>query len=342
MDEGVLLDEPAQPVDTSSEFLEMAELLCQYNAAVQRGEQPDNQPNPAWLSKFNRLLALHKSGPGSGPSSTQTSSQEAVGAQLAGYNAATNERLGGIEETLKSLHFHRVLDEVANRQLQLERREREKGIRITLFGNEQVKQHASDLFDTQVCVDDLTEAAQVLAPEMLNSFSASANEGLLEEASVSVEGFIPLQALAPLIKGLVGLRYVVDCQVHHQQMCGSSKVGWKDMRNYLSQDERLAKQFSGSYADKASWALYQKMCESEILKEKAHQRALLKSSQTVSETSGAQSHGVGKTAPSPSPKSEIVQRRIAKKKEKRAKWLAKKKLLAQGGNKGPNETAAGK
>ena len=107
---------------------------------------------------------------------------------------------------MKSLCFARVLDEVSNRQLQLERREREKGLRIALFGNEQVKQHASDLFDTQVCVDDLTEAAQVLAPEMLNSFSASANEGLLEGASVAVEGFISLQSLAPLIKGLVGLR----------------------------------------------------------------------------------------------------------------------------------------
>ena len=88
--------------------------------------------------------------------------------------------------------------------------------------------------------------------------------------------------------------------------------------------------------------LYQKTWESEILKDKAHQRALLKSSQTVSETLGSQSHEVGKTAPGPSPKSDVVQRRITKKREKRIKWLAKKKSNAQGGNKGAKESAAGK
>ena len=288
IDEALLLDDIDQPMETATTNPGLADLLSQFGSAVQRGEQT-NLSDPVWLERFNSVLALQQSGHGNPPpASAQTSSMEVVGAEM--LNATTNERLTKVEGTLKIFHFARVMDEVSNRTLQLERRERDKGIRIGMFNTEQVKQHAADLFDTQACLDDLTEAVQVLAPEMLNSFSTSANEGLLEGATVTVEGFTSLQSLAPLVKGLVGLRYLVDRQIHFQQMCGSSKVGWKDMRNYLSQDERLAKQFSGSYADKASKALYQKTCKSEILKDKAHQRALLKSSQTVSETSGSQSH----------------------------------------------------
>ena len=149
------MDDSDQPQGAATENPGLADLLNQFGSAVQRGEQT-NLSDPVWLERFNSVLALQQSGHGNLPSaSAQTSSVEVVRAEI--LNATTNERLAEVEETLKNFRFARVMDEVSNRTLQLERRERDKGIRIGMFKTEQAKQHAADLFDTQACLDDLTD-----------------------------------------------------------------------------------------------------------------------------------------------------------------------------------------
>ena len=98
----------------------------------------------------------------------------------------TNARLMEMEESIRNFRYAKVIDEVAKRDLQLERRERDKGIRMGLFSNKFVKQHAADLFDSQALLDDLTESFQVIVPEMVHGFSKAASEGTLEGASVTV------------------------------------------------------------------------------------------------------------------------------------------------------------
>ena len=59
--------------------------------------------------------------------------------QVAGaamLEATTNERLTEMEESLNNICYARVIDEVSHRELQLERRERDKGVRIGMFSSE--------------------------------------------------------------------------------------------------------------------------------------------------------------------------------------------------------------
>ena len=120
------------------------------------------------------------------------------------------------------------------------------------------------------------------------------------------------------------------------------KVGFEDMRNYLSQDEQMAKHFSGSTADKAAWVLYQKSCESEILKDKAHQKALEKSSsQTVSGTLGNPTQSANRATSGPSPSIKVVEKRAANKRARNASSRARKKL-ARGAKKVNTQTPADK
>ena len=255
IDDALLDDFTDQPMDTATMNPGLAELMSQFGTQVQRGETELN--DPVWLGRFTEAVALQQSGDGSHPpdSAQETSISRPLAVM---QERTTNARLTEMEEAISSIRYASVMDEVSKRDLLLERRERDKGIRMGLFTNKFVKHHAADLFDQQGLMDDLMESAQVLVPEMVSGFSTAASKGLLEGASVNVEGICSLQALSPLIKGLVGARHNLDRQIHFQQMCSSSKVGFEDMRSYLSQDEQMAKHFSGSTADKAAWVLYQK------------------------------------------------------------------------------------
>ena len=62
----------------------------------------------------------------------------------------------------------------------------------------------------------------------------------------------------------------------------------------------------------------------------------------MSETSGTPSQSVKKLTSGPSPSIEVVEKRTAKRRARNARWHAKRKLLAEGGKKGPNDTTAGK
>jgi len=66
-----------------------------------------------------------------------------------------------------------------------------------------------------------------------------------------------VQDLVSQFKSLVDLHCVVDKTVHYQQMCGSSKVGWREMLEYLNSDKQFSQHFTGTSADKANWAYFQ-------------------------------------------------------------------------------------
>ena len=122
-------------------------------------------------------------------------------------------------------------------------------------------------------------------------------------------------------------------------MCGSSKVGWRGLRDHLSSEDRLSRHFTGSSADKANWVQFQKTCESEILKERTHSK-VLKASQTVPGPNRAQQNGVSKTVP-PSSVTPAASLKVAKNKKARMKYR-KRKAQARKEKANPGATAAGK
>ena len=349
-DRGLVTDIPeAMPddklLDDSMEFCSdvapgMAELMSSFGAAVKQGEADVNDPE--WLEKFNQATSLQQSGGGSQPPVSSIAAEAVSRVPVETQERTTDSRIRDLEAAVSSLRYAGVISEVQKRDLLIETRERDKGIRMGLFANKFVKHHAADLFDQQTHMDDLTESAQALVPELVQGYSEAARKGVLAEAHVTVGGTCLLQSLSPLIKGLVGARQELDRQIHFQQMCNSSKVGFEDMRNYLSQDEQIAKHFSGSTADKAAWVAYQKIVESEILKDKAHQKALLKnSSQNDADTSGNPTQGSSRKVPNPSPSVGLADKRAANKRARNARSRARRKL-ARGAKKVSTETTAGK
>ena len=320
VDDDALLDDSMDVVPEATSGL--ADLMASYGSAVQRGEAELN--DPVWLAKFSQVTTLQQSGEGSQPpvSSVVT---EASRVPVETQERTTDSRIKDLEAAVSSFRYASVLGEVSKRDLLIETRERDKGIRMGLFANKFVKHHAADLFDQQTHMDDLTESAQALVPEMIQGYSEAARKGVLAEAHVTLAGTCTLQSLSPLIKTLVSARQNLDRQIHFQQMCNSSKVGFEEMCNYLSQDEQMAKHFSGSTADKAAWVAYQKLAESEILKQRTHQKALEKL-QNEAGTLGSPTQGASSKVPNPSASAGFAEKRAANKRARNARSRQRKKL----------------
>ena len=302
----------------------LADLMSSYGAAVKRGEADVN--DPVWLEKFTQATSLQQSGEGSQPPVSSVVAEAVSRVPVETQERTTDSRIRDLEAAISSLRYAGIISEVQKRDLLIETRERDKSIRMGLFANKFVKHHAGDLFDQQTHMDDLTEAAMALAPELVQGYSAAALEGKLAETTLTVAGSCMLQSLSPLIKLLVGARQNLDRQVHYQQLCNSSKVGFEEMRNYLSQDEAMAKHFSGSTADKAAWVAFQKLAESEILKQRTHQKSLEKV-QNESGASGSTTQGAGSKVPNPSAGGAgIAEKRAANKRARNARSRQRKKV----------------
>ena len=316
-----LLDDSMEVVPDATSGL--ADLMASFGTAVQRGEAELN--DPVWLEKFSQATTLQQSGEGSQPPVSSVVAEAVSRVPVETQERTTDSRIRDLEAAISSLRYAGVISEVQKRDLLIETRERDKGIRMGLFANKFVKHHAADLFDQQTHMDDLTESAQALAPELVQGYSTAAQKGVLAETNLTVSGTCTLQSLAPLIKLLVGARQNLDRQIHFQQMCNSSKVGFEEMRNYLSQDETMAKHFSGSTADKAAWVAYQKIAESEILKERTHQKALEKL-QNESGTSGTSTQVSGSKVLTPSASAGFAEKRAANKRARNVRSRQRKKL----------------
>ena len=119
----------------------MAKQLLHYAMTLQRGEEPKDHPTPEWLGKFRVLANQQLSG--SGLPLPGQMMDSGLGVQLADYRVENSTRLGHIETILNGMQVHKVLDKVANRQSELDWREREHGLRVGMFANEYVKQQSS-------------------------------------------------------------------------------------------------------------------------------------------------------------------------------------------------------
>ena len=310
----------------SGETSGMAQLLSSYTAAVQRGEVDVN--DPVWLEKFNKATSLQtQSGGGSHSPVSLVAADAASRVPEETQERTADSRIRELEKAVSSLRYAGIINEVHKRDFLMETRERDKSIRMGLFANKFVKYHAGDLYDQQIHMDDVTEAAMALAPELFQGYSAAALEGKLAETNLTVSGTCMLQALSPLIKLIVGARQNLDKQIHFQQLSNSSKIGFEEMRSYLSQDEVMAKHFSGSAADKAAWVAFQKIAESEILKQRTHQKSLERV-QNESGASGSTAQGSGSKVPAPSAggANGFADKRAANKRARNARSRQRKKL----------------
>ena len=208
-----------------------------------------------------------------------------------------------------------------------------------MFSNEYQKQNALDLFDIQTIFDDTWEAARVCHPELLSRFQTSVLQGTVDEVALgSVHGTIDVHDFVPLVRCLAHVHAVLDKCIHFGQMAASSKVGWREMREYLSSDERCARNFTGTQLERAGWAQFQKTAESEILKDKAHSKALAAIA-TVPAPNRPQG-GVLKSAP-PSKNGPVVTGRQARNRKNRMKYR-KRKAAAKAQKAKAESTAAGK
>ena len=309
----------------SGESSGMAQLVSSFGAAVKRGEADVN--DPVWLEKFNKATSLQQSGGGSHSPASLAAAEAASRVPEETQERTADSRIKELEKAVSSLRYSGLINEVHKRDLLCETRERDKSIRMGLFANKFVKYHAGDLYDQQVHMDDVTEAAMALTPELFQGYSAAALEGKLAETNLTVSGTCMLQALSPLIKLIVGARQNLDKQIHFQQLSNSSKVGFEEMRSYLSQDEAMAKHFSGSAADKAAWVAFQKIAESEILKQRTHQKSLERV-QNETGASGSTAQGSGSKVPNPSAggANGFADKRAANKRARNARSRQRKKL----------------
>ena len=309
----------------SGESSGMAQLVSSFGAAVKRGEADVN--DPLWLERFNKATSLQQSGGGSHSPASLAAAEAASRVPEETQERTADSRIKELEKAVSSLRYSGLINEVHKRDLLCETRERDKSIRMGLFANKFVKYHAGDLYDQQVHMDDVTEAAMALTPELFQGYSAAALEGKLAETNLTVSGTCMLQALSPLIKLIVGARQNLDKQIHFQQLSNSSKVGFEEMRSYLSQDEGMAKHFSGSAADKAAWVAFQKIAESEILKQRTHQKSLERvQNETGASGSNAQQSGSKVPAPSTGGANGFADKRAANKRARNARSRQRKKV----------------
>ena len=112
----------------------MAKQLLHYVTTLRRGEEPKDHPTPEWLGKFRVLADQHLSG--SGLLLPGQTKEPDLGVQLAVYELEISSHLAQIEALFEGMQIHEVLDEVAPRQSVLDRRERERELRVGMFVNE--------------------------------------------------------------------------------------------------------------------------------------------------------------------------------------------------------------
>jgi len=344
MEEGAGGDEAGNSPESSlghgpeSEFSAMFGNLLEYIRAVRAGETPSQHPSHAWLEKLWGLSKERSAGTSETAPATEPERGDSE-TRLARLEESNAKRLDQVESSLRSSKVHMVLNEVKDRELVKNRRERDREIRAGMFSNEYQRQNALDLFDVQTVFDDTWEAARVCHPELLGRFQTSVLQGTVDEVALSgVHGSIDVQNFVPLVRCLAHVHAVLDKLIHYGQMAATSKVGWREMREYLSSDERCSRNFTGSQLERAGWAQFQKTAEAEILKDKAHSKALAAIA-TVPGSNRPQG-GVSKSAP-PSKNGPVITGRQARNRKNRMKY--RKRKAAQKAQKAKADaTAAGK
>ena len=159
-----------------------------------------------------------------------------------------------------------------------------------------------------------------------------------ETALGNVHGSVDVQDFVLLFRCLAHLHSTLDRCIHFGQMAASSRVGWREMREYLSSDEKCSRNFTGTQLERAGWVQFQKTAKAEILKDKAHSKAIAAIA-TVPGSNRPQG-GVSKSAP-PSKNGPITTARQARNRKNRMKY--RKRKAAQKAQKAKADaTAAGK
>ena len=69
-----------------------------------------------------------------------------------------------LEAAVESLKNQNVLAEVGQRHADLDKRERERHIRIGTYQNIIIKSHATDLFDIEMGLEDVLDSASLACP----------------------------------------------------------------------------------------------------------------------------------------------------------------------------------
>ena len=143
-----------------SEFSAMFGNLCDYIKVVQAGKTPDRHPDQQWLEK---LWGLSRRGGASTSETAPVARAESSDfeARFTKFKESNSKRLAKVESLLRSNKVHMVMNEVKDRELVMDRRERDREVRGGRFSNEYQRQNALDLFDIQTVFDDTWEAARV-------------------------------------------------------------------------------------------------------------------------------------------------------------------------------------
>ena len=183
--EGNMEEDSVPPVredDSDSHLPSMLEKLARYVRAVKAGHPVREHPSESWLGKVCGLAA--QQGSGLSESHSSTAEDFPIVSQFAALEGNMSARFAQVETLVKSLQVRQVLGDVDRRQTTLDQRERERSLRVGSFVNEYSKQHATDLFDIQMLLEDTSESSRLVRPELFNRHRASASQGTLDEEAV--------------------------------------------------------------------------------------------------------------------------------------------------------------
>ena len=131
----------------------MFENLLEYLQVIRNGETPLVHPDSGWLGKLRGLIRCKDAGTSETTPPAQAESCN-IETRLALFPESNSKRLAEVESLLHSNKVHMVMNEVKDRELVMDRRERDHEVWGGMFNNEYLRQGTLDLFDVQACFDD--------------------------------------------------------------------------------------------------------------------------------------------------------------------------------------------
>ena len=272
-------------------------------------------------------------------STGQAPGMDHIQASIKNLQVSMQSQFSQIQSQLAVQDTRNVLAEVSSRQQVLTQREKDRKFRGNCFTQPMAKYHALDLFDTQQAVADLTAHASLVCPQLASNFGTSASSGATQP-EYDPSQTVTLGEIAPVYDLMGRLLWLVDNQVHTQQMAGTSKAGYVATYQYIQRKKDGNASFSGSRTDREFWAAERLDIEKEILKERAHERQLAglssasskKSSARGSANSSEPSESSGAPVKTGKQKHNAKQRKLYAKRQKAKKSKAKAAAAAGADN----------
>ena len=242
--------------------------------------------------------------------------------RVSGRLSNQNERFTKVETAYASLQQRNTYSEIADREIRLDKREKDKRHRLSAYSNLMLKSHAADLFDVEKICEDVFESAGSACPDLAAQFRHAAHQGSEQMDTGLVEGHVPAKALMPLFHQLGRLQFEVDTMVHNLESCCTSKVGYKAMREEINLEVDGDSAFSGSRSDRDYWSSIKTHREKKRLQTMAHAKALKAPAMSASGNSSQGGAEGGARARTPA---QITKRKLRNMKS-RKQANARKKL----------------